>query len=219
VITDAELDHTVGIMLLREARTLELYATPAVRSILKKDSRILPVTEAFAEVTVTEMNLGRVTPLRYRDGRASGISVEPFAVPAGAPRFASDADLGHTVGLVIQDESTGGSCAFVPGCGDLDPSLLEKLGGTDLVLFDGTFWSDDELVALGISNRRAREMDHLPVSGTDGSLAQLAGMARPQKVYTHVNNTNPMLLDDSAERAAVDRAGLTVGADGMSFVI
>jgi pyrroloquinoline quinone biosynthesis protein B len=219
VLTDAELDHTLGIVLLREARSLQVYLTPAVRSILEQDSRILLVTQSFAEVMVIEMSLDHRTPLRYCDGSASGIWVVPFVVPAGPPRFASRADPGHTVGLIIQDESTGGCCAFVPGCGELSQSLLQRLRQTDLVLFDGTFWNDNELVALGISNRRAREMDHLPVSGPGGSLLQLAGVSGPHKLYTHINNTNPMLLEDSPERAIVDRAGLTVGADGMSFTI
>jgi pyrroloquinoline quinone biosynthesis protein B len=219
VTTDGELDHTLGIALLREARYLQLYATPAVRSILERDTRLLPVTQAFADVEVTETPVGQRVPLRYRDGQPSGISIEPFAVPAGPPRFAPEAAPGHTVGLVLRDESTGGSCAFVPGCGALDESLLNRLGETDLVLFDGTFWSDDELVTLGISDRRAREMDHLPVSGKGGSLSRLAQLERPRRVYTHINNTNPMLLEDSAERAAVERAGLQVGSDGMSFTV
>lgn len=219
IATDAELDHTLGIVLLREARSLQLYLTPAVRSILERDSRLVPVTRAFAELAVTEMSLDQRIPLRYRDGGRSGITVEPFAVPAGPPRFASTVDVGHTVGLLLEDESTGGSCAFVPGCGDLDEWLLEKLGETDLVLFDGTFWSDDELIALGVSDRRAREMDHLPVSGSDGSLVRLARLSGPHKVYSHINNTNPMLLEDSPERAAVDRAGVVVGSDGMSFTV
>ena len=217
--TDAELDHTLGITLLREARSLQLYLTPPVRSILERDSRIVPVTEAFAQVVVTEMMLDHRTPLRYRDAQPSGISIEAFAVPAGPPRFATTSEVGHTVGFMIEDASTGGSCAFVPGCGDLDQPLLERLGQADLLLFDGTFWSDDELIALGISDRRARDMDHLPVSGPDGSLTQLARISGPQKLYTHINNTNPMLLEDSAERAAVDRAGLTVASDGMSFTV
>jgi pyrroloquinoline quinone biosynthesis protein B len=219
VTTDAELDHTVGILLLREARRLQLYATSAVRSILERESRILPVTQAFAEVEVTEMPLGRQIPLRYRDGQNSGISVESFEVPAGPPRFAPGAAAGHTVGLTLRDEATGGSCAFVPGCGALDQSLLGRFEETDLLLFDGTFWSDDELVALGISARRAREMDHLPVSGADGSLSRLARLTRPAKVYTHINNTNPMLLEDSPERETVALAGLQVGSDGTSFTI
>jgi pyrroloquinoline quinone biosynthesis protein B len=219
VATDAELDHTVGIVLLREARWLQLYATSAVRSILERESRLLPVTKAFAEVEVTELPLGMQIPLRYRDGQSSGISVESFEVPAGPPRFAPRAAAGHTVGLTLRDEVTGGACAFVPGCGDLDQSLLDRFEKTDLLLFDGTFWSDDELVALGISDRRAREMDHLPVSGADGSLSRLARLTRPAKVYTHINNTNPMLIEDSPERETVERAGLQVGSDGTSFTI
>ena len=219
MVTDAELDHTFGIVLLREARRLQLYATSAVRSILEKDSRILPVTQAFADVVVTEMSLETRVPLRYRDGSSSGISVQPFAVPAGPPRFASRSSPGHTVGLILTDETSGGACAFVPGCGALDSALVERLGATELLLFDGTFWTDDELVNLGISDRSARDMDHLPVSGDSGSLARLSALARPQKVFTHINNTNPMLLEDSPERATLERAGFAVGSDGMSFEV
>jgi pyrroloquinoline quinone biosynthesis protein B len=219
VATDAELDHTLGIVLLREARHLQLYATRAVRLILEQDSRILPVTEAFARVEVTEMRLGQQIPLRYRNGETSGVTIEPFEVPAGPPRFAREKHAGHTVGLVLRDESSGGSCIYVPGCGGLDQPLLERLGETDLLLFDGTFWTDDELISLGIGDRRAREMDHQPVYGPGGSLSRLAGLTRPRKVYTHINNTNPMLLEGSPERALVERAGLAVGADGMSFCV
>jgi pyrroloquinoline quinone biosynthesis protein B len=217
--TDAELDHTLGITLLREARSLRLYLTPAVRSILEQDSCILPVTRAFADLSIQDLTLDTPVPLCYRDGQASSISVEPFAVAADPPRFARTTAEGHTVGFVMVDQSTGGSCAFVPGCGALDQRLVRRLEAVDLVLFDGTFWSDDELIQLGISERRARDMDHLPVSGPDGSLARLSEVSRPQKVYTHINNTNPMLIEDSEERALVDRAGLTVGADGMRFTV
>jgi pyrroloquinoline quinone biosynthesis protein B len=219
IITDAELDHTLGIILLREARQLQLYATAAARTILERDSRILPVTRAFAQVALMELDLEQSVSLHYHDGVSSGISVQPFTVPAGPPRFARQSAPGHTVGLLLRDEASGGSAAFVPGCGDLDDAILERLRDVDLVLFDGTFWTDDELVALGVGQRRAREMDHLPVSGSDGSLARLAGLSRPRKVYTHINNTNPMLLEDSIQRAEVDRAGLEVGWDGMSFII
>jgi pyrroloquinoline quinone biosynthesis protein B len=217
VTTDAELDHTLGIMLLREARHLQLYTTRAVRRILERDSRVLPLTQAFAQVEVVEMPLDAEVPLRYRDGRPSGLTILPFAVPAGPPRFAGEDTPGHTVGLILHDQSGGGSCAYVPGCGGLDQPLLQRLGETDLLLFDGTFWTEDELISLGIGNRRAQEMDHQPVSGPSGSLSQLAGLARPTKVYTHINNTNPMLVDGSPERAQVEQAGIVVGYDGLSF--
>ena len=106
----------------------------------------------------------------------------------------------------------------MPGCGGLDDVLLARLGSAEqVVLFDGTFWSDDELIRLGISDRTARQMDHLPISGPGGSLERLAALPSPKRVYTHINNTNPILVEDSPERAEVERHGLVVGADGMHF--
>ena len=219
VVTDAELDHTVGILLLREARHLQLCGTSSVIRVLEEDSRILPVTRAFAEVKVTTMEPQSKISLCYRDGGFSGLTVESFVVPAGPPRFAREDIPGHTVGLIVRDQATGGACAFVPGCGDLDPSLLERLAAVDLVLFDGTFWTDDELIRLDIGDRTARQMDHLPVSGPGGSLERLAALPVRHKVYSHINNTNPMLLEDSPERALVESRGLRVGADGMRFTL
>ncbi len=219
LLTDAELDHTLGIALLREARQLQLCATEAVRRVLEDDSRILPTTRAFATVQVSELALDRWLPLCYRDGTSSGIRVRAFAVPGGPARFATTDLPGHTVGLELKDDATGGTCAFAPGCGDLDSKLLDLLGSADLVLFDGTFWTDGELVALGISDRTARQMDHLPVSGPGGSLERLAALPSRHRVYTHINNTNPLLLEDGPERALVERQGLTVGADGMQFTL
>jgi pyrroloquinoline quinone biosynthesis protein B len=217
VLTDAELDHTLGLVLLREARFLQVAATPAVRAILEYDSAILRVTGAFARVATIELAMDRPTALLYRDGCPSGLTLEVLAVPAGPPRFAGREEAGHTIGLVIRDQATGGACAYVPGCGGLDESLLARLREAELLLFDGTFWSDDELLALGISDRTARQMDHLPVSGPGGSLEPLAGLPARRKVYTHINNTNPMLIEDSPQRAMVEAHGLVVGADGMRF--
>jgi pyrroloquinoline quinone biosynthesis protein B len=219
VLTDAELDHTLGIVLLREARRLQIAATDAVRRVIEEDSRLLPVTRAFAEVSVTELMPDRPTELCYRDGMGSALRVTCFPVPAGPPRFAREELPNHTVGLVIQDDRTGGTCAFLPGCGGLDDALVTRLAAADLVLFDGTFWTDDELVRLGIGERTAREMDHLPISGPEGSLARLRTLSGRQRVYTHINNTNPMLIEDGPERRQVEASGLQVGVDGMRFTL
>jgi pyrroloquinoline quinone biosynthesis protein B len=219
VLTDGELDHTVGLLLLREGRHLQVWATDAVRRIVEQDSRIVPVTRAFAEVRLVTLPIAGTVPLLYRDGCPSGLTVSSFAVPAGPPRFAADDHPGHTVGLLVRDGSTGGVCAFVPGCGSLDSTLLELLGRAELVLFDGTFWTDDELITLGIGERTAREMDHLPVSGPEGSLERLASLPGRRRVYTHINNTNPMLIEDSPERRQVEHRGVEVGADGMRFTL
>lgn len=217
VLTDAELDHSLGLVLLREGRTLQVYATEAVERMVTEDSRLLSVTRAFAEVQVTRLQPGEVTPLRLRDGADAGLTVEPFAVPADPPRFSARAEAGHTVGLIITEMATGKRCAYLPGCGGIDEALLARLERAELVLFDGTFWSNDELIRLGIGERTALQLDHLPMSGSGGSLERLRALQAPRRVYVHINNTNPVLLEESAERRAVEAAGLTVGMDGMRF--
>jgi pyrroloquinoline quinone biosynthesis protein B len=219
VLTDAELDHTLGVTLLREGRLLQLIATASVLRTIDEDSRVLPVTQAFAVVQTTEIELGEPTPINYRDGSPSGLTIEMKAVRGDPPRFARREEVGHTVAAFITDSATGKTCAFVPGCGGLGPRLLARLNEAELLLFDGTFWTDDELIRLGISDRPASAMGHVAISGPEGSLAVLSQLDCPQKVYTHINNTNPMLLEQSAERAEVERAGVLVGMDGMRFEI
>lgn len=219
VLTDAELDHTLGIALLREGRLLQLIATSAVMHTIAEDSRVLPVTEAFATVQLVEVELGDATPLVYRDGSPSGLTVEMKAVRGDPPRFARQEEIGHTVAAFVRDAQTGASFAFVPGCGGLGPKLLSRLDEVHLLLFDGTFWTNDELSRLDISDRPALAMGHVPISGPEGSLAALSQLSCRQKVYTHINNTNPMLVETSAERAAVEAAGMIVGMDGMRFEI
>jgi pyrroloquinoline quinone biosynthesis protein B len=217
VLTDAELDHTLGIALLREGRELQLIATPAVLRTIADDSRILPVTQAFATVQTSEIGLGEATPLNYRDGSPSGLTIEMKAVRGDAPRFARKEEVGHTVAAFVSDSASGKSFAFVPGCGGLGPKLLARLGEVDLLLFDGTFWTEDELIRLDISTRPATSMGHVPISSPEGSLAVLSDLSCAHKVYTHINNTNPILLESSAERVAVESAGMLVGMDGMRF--
>lgn len=219
ITTDAELDHTVGLVLLREARRLQLYSTDAVRAVLAEDSRLLPVTEAFAEVRTHALPLNQAVRLRTIDGQSTGLSVTAFPVPGDPPRFARGEHPGHTVGLIVRDADSGKSAAFVPGCAALSQPLLDRLARVDLLLFDGTFWTDTELIDLGISDRTARQMDHMPISGDDGSLRLIAALPCRHKVYTHINNSNPMLLEQSAERRTVEAAGVQVGDDGMRFTL
>jgi len=220
VLTDAELDHTLGIELLREGRALHLWATGSVLGTLERDSRVLPVTRAFACVDVTVLEAdGMPAPLRYRDGAPSGLSVEAFAVAGDPPRFASANEPGHTVGVLVHDGITGGTCAFVPGCADLDDAVAGRLSGADVALLDGTFFTDDEPQRFGLGDRTATQMGHAPISGGSGTLARFAGLPCRHKVYTHINNTNLVLLEDSIERRAVERAGVVVGRDGMTFEI
>jgi pyrroloquinoline quinone biosynthesis protein B len=219
ILTDSELDHTFGLALLREARRLRVYATEAVEAVLEHDSRILPVTRAFAEVTVDRLPLDTSVTLVDRDGAPAGLTLRAFAVPGDAPRFAAREREGQTIGLMIHDPATNGTVAFVPGCAALDKHLQQQIEGAELILFDGTFWTNDELITLGISPSTARQMGHQPISGADGSLAALATFPLARRVYTHINNSNPILIEDSPERRVVADAGIIVGADGAEFLL
>ena len=216
ILTDAELDHTIGILLLREGRHLPLYATEGVAHILERDSHLLPVVRAFADAPVTCLAPWTPFALNDRDGRPAGLTVEAFPVAGDAPRFASADIAGATVGLLIRDADS--CCAYVPGCAVLDAPVREQLSEASLVLFDGTFWADDELISLGVGQRTARAMGHIPMSGPGGSMEALSALPS-RVVYLHINNTNPVLLERSAERAQVTAAGLVVGADGMNFTL
>ncbi|MEO8032084.1 MAG: pyrroloquinoline quinone biosynthesis protein PqqB [Gemmatimonadota bacterium] len=216
ITTDAELDHTMGLALLREGRRLQFWSTAAVREVLEEDSRLLPVTRAFAEVQWHELPLGRPVQMTNRDAAPSGLTIEAFSVAGDPPRFARHERAGHTVGLDIR-ASNGVRCLFIPGCGAVDEEIKARLTGAALLLFDGTFWAEDELIGLGISDRPAAAMGHLPINGPGGSLARLEALAPPRRVYTHINNSNPVLIEDSPERRTVEAAGWVVGDDGMRF--
>jgi pyrroloquinoline quinone biosynthesis protein B len=219
ILTDGELDHTLGLLLLREGRALTVRATDAVAHVLERDTHILPTLRLFAAVTVVPLPLDRMIPLEGLQSTPSGLSVEAFAVPGHAPRFAPTHDRGLTVGLLIRDTVGAGTLAYVPGCGAIDDAVLRRLRTADAVLFDGTCWSDDEMPALGISPTTSRAMGHMPISGAGGSLATMADLPARVRVYTHINNTNPVLIEDSPERRAVAATGVIVGDDGMMFTV
>ena len=135
-----------------------------------------------------------------------------------APRYLSERTWScRRSGLVFRDRAGGGVVTYVPGLARLDDGVLNRFAASDLVLVDGTFWRDDELARLGISDRSARDMGHVPLSGPGGTLEALAGLDRPRKALVHINNTNPILLEDSPEREEVLRAGVEVAYDGLEI--
>jgi pyrroloquinoline quinone biosynthesis protein B len=219
ILTDAELDHTFGLALLREARHLRVYTTDAVETVLEQDSHLLPVTRAFAKVDIHRLALNKDVPLVDRHGTPAGLTVRAFPVPGDAPRFAATEREGQTIGLLIHDPASNGTLAFLPGCADLDERIRGIIEPANLILFDGTFWTDDELITLGISPSTARQMGHQPVSGAHGSLNALQRFPLARRVYTHINNSNPILIEDSPERRTVTDGGIIVGADGAEFLL
>ena len=214
LLTDAELDHTLGLLLLREAGDLEVHATAAVHETLRNGTSLLQTLDAYARVdwrpvvTGTEVSLG------------DGLSYLAFDVPTNKQaRFESGRDDESVVGFRITDRTTGGSLVYVPGAQELTASVMAQLEGCSCLLFDGTCWQDDELIRLGIANKTSRDMGHLPISGADGSLEQLTSLPIERKIYIHINNTNPILIEDAPERRIVEEHGLEVAVDGLEMEI
>lgn len=218
----------MGLLSLRQASELHVYATTAVRALLTHCG-VLPTLESYTVIRWHEVRPGERFALRYRDGAASSIWCEPFDASCGRlPRYArgnllqgGNPDSGVVIGYRITDQRTAGSVVFLPSVSALDDAALKHIDRAHLVLVDGTFWIDDEMSQHGRGTATARSMGHLPVSGADGSLRVLGRPAGTQTgtqvVYTHLNNTNPMLFEDGPERAFLTIAGANIAEDGAQY--
>jgi len=216
LLTNADLDHVLGLILLREGGRLEIRATTAVRESLEIGLNFHHVVGAFAEVSWIEPG-AQFSPLL--DGtEPTGLRYRSIALPGGPPRYLrqpSQFPDGHSIAYEIRDERTGGRLLVASDVAATTPDLESAMDEADAILFDGTFWSPEELRAIQPGARSAAEMGHLPVS--EGSLPLLRTRRAQRKIYVHINNTNPILHPDSSERAALDAAGVLVGSDGFSF--
>lgn len=215
VLTNGDVDHVAGLLTLREKAALSVFATAETRAAVAANPLFGVLDPAL--VAWNEIVPGRpFSPL-------PGLVVEAFAVPGKVPLYLEGTSVevggetGSTIGIVI----TGGGArlAFVPGCAAVTPALVRHLSGADVLMFDGTLFRDDEMLAAGIGTKTGRRMGHLPVGGADGSLAALAGVEAGRKVFVHINNTNPMLVDGSPERRAVEAAGWSVAEDGTEIAL
>jgi pyrroloquinoline quinone biosynthesis protein B len=219
VLTGAEVDQVLGLLLLREFHSFSVHATDSVRRILTEDNSLFRVLARFAgQVSWNSIPLDRAFPV-------AGARLEALPLAGSFPGFIgakrkADCDPSEAViGLWISPESGGKSLAFLPGLGSVSDSLLDRLRQCDVLLFDGTFWSDEEPAGIPGLGRTARAMGHQPISGPGGSLERLAGLDRPRKILIHINNTNPILDEESDEHRAVREAGWEVAWDGMEITL
>lgn len=222
ILTDAEIDHTSGLLQLREGCTFGIYCTEAVRRWLQQDLPIGPILSSFADRKWTELRLGAQLDLPLPDGKVTGLRMRPFEVGQDVPRFvrkSANAVAGAVIGVEIEDIHTGGKLVYAPGLPTINAELRSAAELADCVLVDGTFWSDDEPAQMGISTSTATEMGHVPVSGTTGTLAWLSNLPAQHRVYVHMNNTNPILNEQSPEYRLVAERGIRVGRDGDVFEV
>jgi pyrroloquinoline quinone biosynthesis protein B len=209
-ITNADLDHSLGLLLLREGGRLRVTAPSGAREALCSGLRLDTVLGSFCGIDCTDATEA------WRDLGASGLQVRAVPLTAAEPpRYASVAQGMHAVGYLFRDSRTKKQAAIFPDVAVLTDELLAIFAECDALLFDGTFWRNDELKHLGISSRTAKDMGHVPISGESGSLARLAVLKLKLCAYLHINNTNPVLLPDSAERREIEAKGLVIAGDGM----
>jgi pyrroloquinoline quinone biosynthesis protein B len=221
LLTDAELDHTLGLLLMREGRGLEVHATESVHETLTTGSGVLRTLEAYCPVKWQPVLLGAEVPL---GNGSNGLSYSVFDVPTDKRmRFPSPsthaATHGRVVGYRVTDTSSGRSVVYLPCVQQLTPDVLEELADCSGLLVDGTCWRDDEMPSLGLASKTSRGMGHVPIFGPGGSLELLSPLPIDRKVYIHINNTNPILIEDSWERRLLDRHGMEVAADGLELHI
>jgi pyrroloquinoline quinone biosynthesis protein B len=220
LLTNADLDHTLGLFLLREGEKLQVQATAAIRHSLSEGISISSAMDAFCGIGWLEPPL-TLSPLLNRDSSEHGIAYHAVPLSGSPPRFAAHAtpSSAHVIGYRFVDQKTGGRLLFLPGVPALKERMKTFMSDCEVVLFDGTFWSEDEMSQRGISKLNASAMGHVPISGPHGSLRLLRDLKVPQRIYFHINNTNPILFEDGPERAAVLEAGCAVAYDGMELLI
>jgi pyrroloquinoline quinone biosynthesis protein B len=224
VLAAADLDHILGLLLLRELQPLNVYATASVTRLLREqNSMFAMLTRAPDQVRWRAIKPGEFFELRTPSGQDSGITCTPISLSTRYPVYMSDSepDLSpdEAVLALTLTSNSGRVLVYAPAVAAITQYLREWLEKADLLLFDGTFYSDDELTTVRGSGERAREMGHIPVGGEDGSLRQLAGLRIPRKLYIHINNTNPMLNETSPEYRAVREAGWELADDGWQATL
>ncbi len=225
VLTNADVDHIAGLLNLRESHPLRIYATGKVLDVLKANSIFSVLNPDFVERMT--MTLDEPIELVGPDGTASGIHVVPFAVPGKVALWLEDKSkpvdtkaMGEdTVALEVKDDSGKTRFFYIPGCAEMPDWLVARLNGAPMVLFDGTLWRDDEMIISKVGVKTGHRMGHMSLSGEDGTIAAFEPLGVERKIFIHINTTNPVLLEDSPERATANAAGWQVSYDGMEIAL
>ena len=225
VLTGGEVDTLAGLLTLRERQAFNIFATASVMTILQRN----PIFNVLSDDVVRRVTviLDQDGPLLGVDDAMSGLTCEWFPVPGKVPLYMEG--VGESAGEpeTISDGTTTGArltagdktLFYIPGCAALSPPLAERLRGADCVLFDGTLWRDDEMLVAGVGTKTGRRMGHMSVSGPGGVIEAFKTLDVKRKILIHINNTNPILLDDSPEHAATRDAGWEIAWDGMELVL
>ena len=220
VLTDSQIDHTTGLLMLREGPPLRVYCTDSVRDDLTTANPLFGILAHYCGVEWQRLETRDMA--RFHVQGVPGLTLRAVPLSSKAPpysRYRHDPHEGDTLGLQVTDDATGRTLFYAPGLGRMEPHVRAIFERANCLMVDGTFWTDDEMIRLGISDKRAEDMGHLPQSGAGGMMEVLAGYRRARKILVHVNNTNPILDEDSSERGKLTAAGIEVAHDGMEIVL
>jgi pyrroloquinoline quinone biosynthesis protein B len=214
VLTGAEVDQTAGLLNLRESQPFTLFATAETLTAVGAN----PIFGVLAPALVQRRIVALGAPFALLDG----VEAELFTVPGKVALYleGDNPELAAETGANVGVELRGGDrrLLYVPGAAAVTPALMRRLARADVVMFDGTLFTDDEMIATGTGSKTGRRMGHMPVDGADGTLAALAGLPG-RRILIHINNTNPILIDGSPQRRKVEAAGFEVAEDGMEIVL
>jgi pyrroloquinoline quinone biosynthesis protein B len=218
MLIDSQIDHTTGLLMLRESTVpLEIYCSEMVKQDLSTGFPLFPMLAHYCKVNHHPVPLdgsGFAIPL------IDDLRIYTHALKSKAPPYSPhrhDPHPGDNIGVLVEQISTGKRLYYAPGLGEIEPHVDRAIRNADCVLLDGTFWQHDEMSRAGICEKLALDMGHLPQSGEGGMIETLSTAAKPRKILIHINNTNPILDEDSPERKTLEQAGIEVSFDGMEI--
>ncbi|MGH8756911.1 MAG: pyrroloquinoline quinone biosynthesis protein PqqB, partial [Burkholderiales bacterium] len=220
ILIDSQIDHTTGLLMLREGKPLEIYCTDMAREDLTTGNPLFNVLGHYCTVNWHKLpthNGNGFSVIGAQHLRFTAVPLISKAPPYSPHR--QDPQEGDNIGIRIEDARTGKNLFYAPGLGKLEPHLEPFLKNADCLLVDGTCWTDDELIRFGISKQSSRDMGHLPQSGEGGMISVLKPLTKPRKILIHINNTNPILNEESRERAELAANGIEVAYDGMEIIL
>lgn len=222
IFMDSQIDHTTGLLMLREGCPHNIWCTAAVQQDLSENFPILSMLEHWDGNNINTIPVNGYQPLNFTIPGFDTLEFTAVPLLSNAPPYSprrNNPDPGDNIGIKVLDRTTGKSMFYAPGLGEMQDHLIPMMADSDLLLVDGTVWRNDEMQHRGVGTRLGTEMGHMPQSGPNGMIELLEQFDRPRKVLIHINNTNPILDEDSAERAELTQHKIEVSYDGMSFEI
>lgn len=215
LLVDSQIDHVAGLLSLREGGSLRIYCTSDVERDLSTHFNIFPALRNYCSLDVRTIEPGKP----FKAQGLEGVLIHPVKVESKGPPFSAKESKapGTNLGILIEDEASRRTLFYAPGIGAVDRHTFQVMKQSDCLLVDGTFWLEDDMVRAGVGEKLAHEMGHLPLQGKGGMIEILRTIPSARKILIHINNTNPILDENSPEASALKNFGIEVAYDGMEI--